>query len=97
MNDSCILCDGVQGPDHTHACAHCGAELRPDTLLSVGNDGEVRRVYCNRYCLRLAEPGHELLNDIPAEAWAVVEEREKIRHEMAQLRRRAEEAGVTWA
>ena len=48
--DYCVLCDGVQGPDHVHLCANCGEEIPLDQILSFGNDVETRRFYCMIYC-----------------------------------------------
>jgi hypothetical protein len=94
--DYCILCDGVQGPDHVHICAYCGGVVDPAHLRSVGNDEEPRRVYCGPYCHIMAEPDGEYARAIPADKKDKMVRREELLHAQKVLRRQCIEEGVPW-
>lgn len=94
--DYCILCDGVQGPDHVHICANCGVKVELAQLLSFGNDAEPRRIYCSLFCHITAEPDGAYAQGMTAEAKNRMMRREELNFKMRELKRQCIEEGVPW-
>ncbi len=54
MEDTCKVCAGVQTPSHKHVCDTCGRDAGNAALVK-GVDGEVKRFYCDKYCMAGAD------------------------------------------
>jgi len=94
--DYCVLCDGVQGPDHVHYCANCSVKTDPALQLAFGYEGGVKRVYCSLYCHLVAEPDGDYAQGIPADKKDKIIRREELLHAQRELRRQCIEEGVPW-
>lgn len=96
VEDSCLQCKGVQGPDHRHTCAACGADPGP-SVLSIGDDStEDPVLVCDRFCLHEIDPDNEILSDVDPARWDQDRMKKKLQQEMRSLKQRAVEVGLPW-
>ena len=97
QNDAlCTTCKELDGPNHQHVCAACGADPGLSVLI-VGDDStEHPALYCDRFCMLEDDPSNPILSDITEEQRTASQGKKKVLQAMKALKQRAAEEGVPW-